>query len=196
MRTLKDKILKYGQAIGTDIVKVDSFLNHQIDVSLISDIGKEFSERFSDAGGIDKILTIEASGIVVACAAAWHMNCIPVVFAKKTAPNTMTDGFYSAEVVSFTKRTVSSVTVSKKYLSKGENVLIIDDFLAYGEAALGLASIVKQSGARLCGIGAVIEKEFQGGSKKLRQMGYRVESLAVIESIKDGHIKFKDDGQY
>lgn len=191
MQALKDRILKDGLTIGTDIIKVDSFLNHQIDVALVSEIGKEFSKRFADNDKINKILTIEASGIAIACATAWHMDGIPVIFAKKTAPSTMIDGVYSAEVTSFTRRTVSTIMVSKKYLTEGDNILIIDDFLAYGEAALGLASLIEQAGAVVAGIGAVIEKEFQSGSEKLRKKGYRVESLAVIESISDGHIIFK-----
>ncbi|PKM84533.1 MAG: xanthine phosphoribosyltransferase [Firmicutes bacterium HGW-Firmicutes-11] len=189
MQELKDRILKDGQAIGDDIIKVDSFLNHQIDVTLLSAIGKEFRDRFADTDA-NKILTIEASGIAIACAAAWHMGGIPVVFAKKAAPNTMTDGYYFTEITSFTKRSVSRVIVSKKYLGPEDRVLIIDDFLAHGEAASGLAGLAKQSGAKICGFGAVIEKEFQGGGDKLRGLGYRVESLAVVSSIEDGKIKF------
>lgn len=190
MEILKDKIRKDGQLIGNDIIKIDSFLNHQLDVSLISEIGKEFARRFKDLS-VDKILTIEASGIAIACATAMHMGNLPVVFAKKTAPSTLIDGFYVTEVTSFTKRTVSKVMVSKKYLSKNERILIIDDFMAHGEAASGLALITEQAGAIVAGIGAAVEKEFQGGSAKLRAKGYRVESLAVITSIEDGHITFK-----
>ncbi len=190
MEILKDKIRKDGQLIGNDIIKIDSFLNHQLDVSLISEIGKEFARRFKDIS-VDKILTIEASGIAIACATAMHMGNLPVVFAKKTAPSTLIDGFYVTEVTSFTKRTVSKVMVSKKYLSKNERILIIDDFMAHGEAASGLALITEQAGAIVAGIGAAVEKEFQGGSAKLRAKGYRVESLAVITSIEDGHITFK-----
>jgi len=123
---------------------------------------------------------------------AMHMNGIPVVFAKKAAPNTMTDGFYSVEVTSFTKRTVSAVMVSRKYLTKADKVMIVDDFLAHGEAASGLAKLVEKAGAQVCGLGIAIEKEFQGGAEKLRSLGYRVESLAVIASIQDGHINFKE----
>ncbi len=190
MQILKDRIIKDGQVIGTEIIKVDSFLNHQIDVELISEIGKEFAARFGDLP-INKILTIESSGIAVACATAMNMGNLPVVFAKKAAPSTMIDGCYSTEVTSFTKRTVSSVMVSKKYLSKEDNLLIIDDFMAHGEAALGLAKLATQAGATVSGVGIAVEKEFQGGSEKLRQEGYRVESLAVITSIQDDHIIFK-----
>lgn len=189
MKELKDRIAADGVAIGTEIVKVDSFLNHQIDVDLLDKIGKEFKKRFSDQK-ITKILTVEASGIAVACMAAVHFGNIPVVFAKKAAPNTMMEGFYESEVKSFTKGTVSMIKVSKKYLTKEDKVLILDDFLAHGEAALGLVELVKSAGAELVGIGAVIEKQFQGGSKRLLDKGYRVESLAVIESIREGQINF------
>lgn len=190
MQMLIDRIIKDGQAIGTEIIKVDSFLNHQIDVNLVSEIGKEFASRFKGQN-VNKILTIEASGIAIACAVAMHMGNLPVVFAKKTAPNTMTEGFYSAETMSFTKGTVSWVVVSQKYLAEGDRVLIIDDFLAHGEAAMGLATLAEKAKARVVGIGAVIEKAFQGGSSKLEKNGYRVESLAVIRSIEDGHIYFR-----
>ena len=189
MKALKDRIVADGVAIGTEIVKVDSFLNHQIDVALLDEIGQEFAKRFQ-GWEVTKILTVEASGIAVACMAARHMGNIPVVFAKKTSPSTMVDGFYDAEVKSFTKGTTSLVRVSQKFLGKGDKVLIIDDFLAHGEAALGLIEIVGQAGAELVGIGAVIEKQFQGGGKRLKEKGYRVESLAVIQSIHDGKINF------
>ena len=190
MQILKDRIIKDGQVIGTEIVKVDSFLNHQIDVALLSEIGREFAARFNGLP-VNKILTIESSGIAIACAAAMHMGNLPVVFAKKAAPSTMVDGYYSTEVTSFTKRTVSLVMVSQRYLTKGDNLLIIDDFLAHGEAALGLANLAQQAGATVSGIGAAVEKAFQGGAEKLRQKGYRVESLAVITSIQDDHITFE-----
>lgn len=190
MQLLKDKILNEGEAIGTEIVKVDSFLNHQIDVSFAEEIGREFKNIFSDIKP-DKILTIEASGILPAAMTAKEFGDIPLVFAKKNPPSTMTEGFYSSDVKSFTKGTVSTVRVAKKYLLANERVLIIDDFLAHGEAALGLANIVEQSGGIIVGIGAVIEKEFQGGSLKLREKGYNVKSLAVITNIKDGKISFR-----
>ncbi|HOA42573.1 MAG TPA: xanthine phosphoribosyltransferase [Bacillota bacterium] len=191
MQMLKDRIVKDGQVIGTEIVKVDCFLNHQIDVDLVSEIGKEFAARFADLP-INKILTIESSGIALACATAMHMGNLPVVFAKKAAPNTMTDGYYYTEVTSFTKKAVYTVIVSKKYLSEQDNILIIDDFLAYGEAAFGLIDLTKQAGAAVCGFGAAVEKAFQGGGDKLRKEGYRVESLSVIASIEDDHITFRE----
>lgn len=191
MKILKDRIVADGVAIGTEIVKVDSFLNHQIDVELLDQIGQEFAERFRDCE-VTKILTVEASGIAVACMAARHFGNIPVVFAKKAAPSTMTEGYYGAEVKSFTKGTTSVVRVSEKFLKAEDQVLIIDDFLAHGEAALGLSNLVEQAGASLAGVGSVIEKQFQGGSKRLRDLDIRVESLAVIEAIKDGEITFSE----
>ncbi|MDD2190740.1 MAG: xanthine phosphoribosyltransferase [Eubacteriales bacterium] len=189
MKTLKERILADGVCIGTEIVKVDSFLNHQIDVALLDEIGKEFARRFSGQQ-VSKILTVEASGIAIACMAARHFGNIPVVFAKKASPNTMTEDLYGAEVKSFTKGTVSVVRVSKRFLNPEDRVLILDDFLAHGEAAIGMAELVRQAGAELIGVGAVIEKQFQGGGKRLREKGCRIESLAIIESIKDGKINF------
>lgn len=189
MKELQERILRDGLAIGTEVLKVDSFLNHQIDVSFMSEVGKEFKRRFADCK-VDKILTIEASGIGIACLTAQHFDCVPVVFAKKNAPNTMDEDTYSAESRSFTKGTVSVLRVAKKFLHENENVLIIDDFLAHGQAATALCSILEQAGANIVGVGAVIEKEFQGGSALLREMGIRVESLAVIKKINDGKITF------
>ena len=191
MQLLKDRILKDGKCIGADILKVDSFLNHQIDVALAAEIGREFARRFEGLG-VNKILTIEASGIPMAYATAHAMGDIPLVFAKKTTPSTMTDGVYSAEVRSFTKGTVSHVIVNMNYLGPSDVVLLIDDFLAHGEAASGLAQICRQAGAKCVGLGAVIEKKHQGGADKLRAAGLRVESLAVITSLKDGKIEFEN----
>ena len=183
MKALKERIKKDGEAIGTEVVKVDGFLNHQIDVQFMSQLGKEFRRRFADLK-IDKILTVEASGIAIACMTA------PVVFAKKTKPNTMTDEFYGAEARSFTKGTVSIIRVSKKYLHQGDRILILDDFLAHGEAATAMTQLVSQAGAEVAGIGAVIEKGFQGGGDRLRKAGFRLESLAIIEKIEKGKIRF------
>lgn len=191
MELLKRRIINDGTEIGTEIVKVDSFLNHQLDIGLFMALGKEIYRRFGNMG-INKILTIEASGIGIAAISAIYFDLVPVVFAKKAQPNTMSEGFYGAPVKSFTKGTVSIAKVSKQYLSKDDKVLIIDDFLAHGEAAAGLADLVEQAGGTVCGIAAIVEKEFQGGSKKLRELGYYVDSLAVITKIEDGKIYFKD----
>ena len=190
MDALKNKILTEGKAIGTEIVKVDGFLNHQLDVRFLEEIGAEFGKRFAGTK-VDKILTVEASGIAIACAAAPKFNYAPVVFAKKAAPSTMNEGFFEAEAKSFTKGTVSKLKVAKKFINEGENILILDDFLASGEASVALAQIVEMAGAKVAGIGAVIEKGFQGGSDRLREMGYTVESLAVIDRIDDGVITFR-----
>ncbi|AMJ39880.1 MULTISPECIES: xanthine phosphoribosyltransferase [Anaerotignum] len=191
MELLKRRIINDGTEIGTEIVKVDSFLNHQLDIGLFMALGKEIYRRFGNMG-INKILTIEASGIGIAAIAAIYFDLVPVVFAKKAQPSTMNEDFYGAPVKSFTKGTVSIAKVSKQYLSKDDKVLIIDDFLAHGEAAAGLANLVEQAGGTVCGIAAIVEKEFQGGSKKLRDLGYYVDSLAVITNIEDGKIYFKD----
>ncbi len=189
MKQLREKIRNEGQAIGTEIIKVDGFLNHQIDVAFLNEVGKEFGRRFSHVK-IDKILTVEASGIAVACMAAPYFSYPPVVFAKKATPNTMTEEFYGAEAKSFTKGTVCVIRVAKKYLNRGDRVLILDDFLAHGEASLAMARLVQQAGAHVAGVGAVIEKGFQGGGQKLREAGFRLESLAVIDKIEDGTIVF------
>ncbi|MCR4963955.1 MAG: xanthine phosphoribosyltransferase [Firmicutes bacterium] len=189
MQALKERIVQDGFALGTEIVKVDSFLNHQIDVAFLQEIGREFKARFSGLQPT-KILTMEASGIAVAAFTAMAFGNIPVVFAKKAAPNTMTEDVYAAEVKSFTKGTVSLARVAKKYLGPQDRILIIDDFLAHGEAGMGLISLVEQAGAELLGFGAVIEKAFQGGGRRIRQSGCRLESLAVIEKIENGTIHF------
>ncbi|MGN0135712.1 xanthine phosphoribosyltransferase [Anaerotignum sp.] len=191
MDLLKRRIVQDGTEVGTEVVKVDSFLNHQLDIGLFMAIGKEIHRRFAHLG-INKILTIESSGIAIAAITSMYFDLVPVVFAKKTQPNTMSDDFYGASVKSFTKGTVSIARVAKQYLKETDKVLIIDDFLAHGEAAMGLCSLVEQAGGTVCGIAAVIEKEFQGGSARLREAGYHVDSLAVITKIENGHITFKD----
>ncbi len=190
MELLKQRILSDGEGIGTEILKVDSFLNHQVDVKLTRAIGEEFARLFG-AERPSKVLTVEASGIPVAMATAQALGDLPMVFAKKAAPNTMTDGFYAAPVRSFTKGTLATVRVSRSYLSPEDRVLIIDDFLATGEAAIGLLDLLRQAGAKCVGFGAVIEKEWQGGAARLEELGYKVCSLAVITSIQDGNINIK-----
>ena len=183
MQLLKDRIRKDGKIRGTEVLKVDSFLNHQMDVSLFDAIGAEFKRRFSNCE-VNKILTIEASGIGIACLAARHFNC-PVVFAKKSQSSNISNEVFSAKVESFTHGKVYNVIVSKEYLHPEDKVLLIDDFLANGEALRGLASIVAQSGAELVGAGIVIEKAFQPGGDQLRAGGMRVESLARVAAMSE-----------
>lgn len=177
--------------MGDSVLKVDSFLNHQIDVALFNEMGKEFKRRFADAN-ITKILTVEASGIAVACIAAQYFGNVPVVFAKKQEASNLSADVYASNVFSFTKNRNYTVRVDKKYLSATDRVLIIDDFLANGNAALGLIDLVQQSGGTVAGIGIVIEKGFQTGRKLLEEKGYRVESLAIVQEIHDGTVILAD----
>ena len=188
MELLKERIIKDGNAIGNDVVKVDMFLNHQIDVELLNEIGKEFRKRFP-SDKITKIVTIEASGIGIACIVAQYFG-VPVIFAKKGANRNVGDNLYKADVFSFTKGTTTTIGISKDYLSKDDHVLIVDDFMANGKAVHGLINILNQAEASIEGIGIVIEKGFQPGGDSLRSLGYKVESLAVIKSIDDGNIIF------
>ena len=181
MKLLEERILRDGECRPGDVLKVDSFLNHQIDVKLLSEIGREFEKRYHEAG-VTKILTVEASGIGVACIAAQYFG-VPVVFAKKSKTSNIANDVYVAQVDSYTHGVTNTVMVSKQYLSSGDRVLIIDDFLAKGQALLGLSEIVRQAGAQLVGAGIVIEKAYQGGGDLLRQQGVRVESLARIASL-------------
>lgn len=188
MKLLKEYIQKNGKAIGPGILKVDSFLNHQIDPNLMMAMGEEFKRKF-EKDGVNKILTIEASGIAIGLAAAYAFN-IPLVFAKKKVPSTMGD-FYTANVYSFTKNKDYTICVSKEFLHPDDRVLIIDDFLAMGNAILGLKSLVEQAGAKVIGAGIAVEKGFQKGGDLLRENGLKVESLAIIDSLEDGVVKFK-----
>ena len=189
MELLKQRIRKDGIVKGTEVLKVDSFLNHQMDISLLEEVGKEFLRRFADCG-VNKILTIEASGIGIACITAQFFHC-PVVFAKKNQTKNIAGDVYTTKVESFTHGRVYDVMVSKKFLGPEDKVLIIDDFMANGAAMEGLLEIVEQSGAQLCGIGIVIEKAFQPGGQMIRDMGIRVESLARVASMSDdGGITF------
>ena len=181
MNFLEERILKDGVVKEGNVLKVDSFLNHQMDVALLDEVGKEFHRRFSDKN-ITKILTIEASGIAIACAAARYFN-VPVIFAKKSKSVNIEGEMYVAAVESFTHKCQNQVLVSKKYLAKGDHVLIVDDFLANGCALQGLISITQSAGATVEGIGIVIEKGFQNGGRVIRNLGYRLESLAIVESM-------------
>ena len=191
MQILKDRIKKDGIVREGNVLKVDSFLNHCMDIKLFNEIGKEFKRRFADSD-INKILTIEASGIGIACITAQYFD-VPVVFAKKSQTKNIAGEVYSSRVQSFTHGRVYDVMVSKDFLKPEDKVLIIDDFLANGCALMGLADIIKKSGAELVGAGIVIEKGFQVGGKEIRDMGIRVESLAVIDSMSvDGGVVFRD----
>ena len=191
MELLKQRILQDGHATEDDVLKVDSFLNHQMDISLLNEIGKEFRRRFEGVP-VTKILTIEASGIGIAAIAAQHFGNVPVVFAKKTKSRNLDGALYTAQVQSFTKGTVYDIQVSQKFIGPDDCVLILDDFLAKGQALQGLLKIVQASGAKLAGCGIVIEKGFQDGGKILRAQGIRVESLAVISSISNGKVTFAE----
>ena len=190
MELLKQRILKDGSVKPGNVLKVDSFLNHQMDIELINEIGKEFKRLFSDVP-VTKILTIEASGIGIACITAQYFH-VPVVFAKKAQSINLDGDMYSTKVESFTHKRVYDVILSRKYLNEKDHVLLIDDFLANGAALLGLIDIVKKSGATLEGAGVVIEKGFQPGGKTIRDMGIRLESLAIIESMSENSLVFRD----
>ena len=192
MELLKERIRKDGTVKGTDILKVDSFLNHQVDVALLEEIGKEFYRRFEGCG-VNKILTIEASGIGIACLTAQVFRC-PVVFAKKSQSKNIAGEVYATQVASFTHGKVYDVIVSKRFLGPEDRVLIIDDFLANGAALEGLIDIVGQAGAALAGAGIVIEKAFQPGGDRIRAKGIRVESLARIKSMsEETGVEFAED---
>ncbi len=188
MQELRERIVADGEVIGRDVLKVDSFLNHQIDPAFTMRMGQEIARRFAGAG-VTKILTVEASGIAVAAATGLALG-VPVVFAKKKRAVTQQGRLYSAKVFSFTRREAVHITVAEKFLAAADVVLIVDDFLAHGEALKGMVSLVRQAGATLAGAGIVIEKRFQGGGESLRAEGVRIESLAVIDSMEAGVIRF------
>lgn len=181
MHILKDRILKDGVVLQGNILKVGSFLNHQMDIALFNEIGREFARRFAGVP-VTRILTIEASGIGIACITAQYFN-VPVVFAKKNRTRNLSDDVYATEVKSYTHNTTYDVIVAKDFIRKGDSVLLIDDFLANGCALEGLADIVEQAHASVAGAGIVIEKGFQDGGSRLRARGIRLESLAVIERM-------------
>ena len=193
MQILKDRIRKDGVIKSGDVLKVDRFLNHQMDVELFTEIGKELKRRFSDCE-INKILTIEASGIGIACIVAQSFGC-PVVFAKKNKTKNIAGEVYTSKVESFTHGRVYDIIVSKEFLGPDDKVLLIDDFLANGKALEGLIDLVNESGAKLVGAGIVIEKGFQRGGDAIRSKGVRLESLAIVESMneKTGEIVFREN---
>ena len=191
MKLLEERILKDGKIKPGNVLKVDGFINHQIDVPFVSELGREFYRRFKD-DNVTKILTIEASGIGIACLTAEHFG-VPVVFAKKSRTSNISKDVYTARVDSFTHGTTCDIIVSKEYLTPSDRVLIIDDFLALGNALVGLREITLASGATLIGAGILIEKSFQTGGKMLREQGMRIESLAKIASMTDTGITFIED---
>lgn len=191
MDLLKQKVEADGVVIDEKILKVDGFLNHQIDARLMHDVGQTFYEQFKDEG-ITKILTIEASGIAPAIMAAMHFD-VPCLFAKKAKPSTLKKGGYQAEIHSFTKNTTSTVVVSDEFLGENDRVLIIDDFLANGDASLGLNEIVKQAKATTVGIGIVVEKSFQPGRERLEEAGLTVSSLCKVASLSGNKVTFVGD---
>lgn len=190
MELLKKRITIDGRALSESILKVDSFLNHQIDPALIDEIAREFCRRFEGIQ-FNRILTVESSGIAPAIMTGFKMG-VPVIFAKKTKPSTMNEEYFSAQVHSFTKQKDYDISVAAKFIKKGERILVIDDFLANGSASRALIAIAEQGGAKVDGIGIVIEKGFQNGGKLLREMGYRVESLAIIDEMSADMIRFRN----
>ena len=191
MNFLEEKIVKEGIVKEGNVLKVDSFLNHQMDIELFNEMGKEWKKRF-EGKNINKILTIEASGIGIACIAAQHFD-VPVVFAKKSKSINLEGDMYTAEVESFTHKNKNQVIVAKKFLNENDRVLLIDDFLANGCALQGLIQIVQSAGATVEGIGIAIEKGFQSGGKIIRNLGYQLESLAIVDAMdwKTGEITFR-----
>ena len=191
MQLLKEKILKEGRVKEGNILKVDNFLNHQLDIAFLNEIGKEFKKIFADVK-IDKILTIEASGIAIASIVAQHFDNVPVVFAKKAKSQNLDGECYTSNVKSYTYNKDFTRTVAQKFISKGEYLLVLDDFLAEGQAVRGLIDVIEQAGANIQGVGIVIEKGFQSGGKDLREKGLRIESLCIIDSMENGTVQFRD----
>ncbi len=193
MKRLEDKILQEGIVLSENVLKVDSFLNHQMDPILMKEMGIEFARRFKNEG-ITKIVTIESSGIGPGLMTAFELN-VPLIFARKRKSLTLTEDLLSSDVYSFTKQETNKISISSSFLSEQDRVLIIDDFLANGQAGLGLIDLVDQSGAALVGVGIVIEKSFQDGGDMIRSKGVRVESLAQIARLYNGSVQFKKKKQ-
>ncbi|GAA0593329.1 xanthine phosphoribosyltransferase [Virgibacillus siamensis] len=191
MKALKEKIQQDGKMLSESVLKVDAFLNHQIDPQLMKEIGEEFAERFQGQG-ITKILSIESSGIAPAVMTGLVMD-VPVIFARKRKSLTLSDDLYTANVYSYTKHESNDISVSREFINSGDTILIMDDFLANGQAALGLIDIAQQSGAAIAGIGIVIEKGFQPGRKLIQERGIQVESLANIASLKNKEVSFFEE---
>ena len=193
MKELIEKMKKEAYVIDNRIIKVDHFINHMLDSELVFKMGKEFASAFS---GVTKILTIETSGIAYALATAFHMEYVPVVFAKKVRGSQSSKDVYQSTVFSYTKQVESTISVDKNFLQENDKVLIIDDFLAKGEATAGLIDLVEQSKASLVGVGIVIEKGYEKGRERILNKGIKLRSLACIKEIKDGELIFEKEGQY
>lgn len=191
MKYLEQKIINEGKVLDGDVLKVDGFLNHLMDVNCLNNLAKEIYENFKDLK-INKILTVESSGIGLACLTAQYFNC-PVLVAKKHKSSNISNNVYCAKVYSFTHKTENTIVVSKEYLNANDKILIVDDFLANGNACIGLIDVVKQAGGEVLGISCAVEKTYQGGYQKLCDMGYRVKSLARIKEMNNGQVYFVED---
>lgn len=191
MQELVDQIKQYGIVLPHNVLKVDAFLNHQVDPQLMKHVGEEFARRFANEQ-IDHVWTVESSGIAPALMTALALD-VPMIFARKHQSLTLTRDMYTAKAYSYTKQTTNNISISKKYVTRGENVLLIDDFMANGQAVNGMLEIAKQAGVNVVGIGIVIEKCFQPGGKKLREQGLRVESLARVKSLNGGKVSFMEE---
>ncbi|GAA2950935.1 xanthine phosphoribosyltransferase [Lactobacillus kefiranofaciens subsp. kefirgranum] len=191
MKLLEERIKRDGQVLDGNVLKINSFLNHQVDPKLMMQCGEEFKRLFKDEK-IDKVLTCEASGIAPGIMAAYQLG-VPMVFARKKKPSTLNDAVYWADVFSYTKKVNNKICVEEKFLHQGEHILIIDDFVAHGEAVKGMVNIAKQAGCDIVGVGAIVAKTFQGGSEWVENEGLRFEALAKIDSFKDGHVHFEGE---
>ncbi|KRM85290.1 PTS family maltose glucose porter, IIABC component [Lactobacillus hominis DSM 23910 = CRBIP 24.179] len=188
LKLLEDRIRKDGAVLPGDVLKINSFLNHQVDPELMMQIGQEFQRLFKDSN-ITKVLTCEASGIAPGVMTAYCLK-VPMVFARKKKPSTLNDAVYWADVFSYTKKVTNKICVEEKFLDKDDNLLIIDDFIAHGEAVKGMVNIARQAGCNIAGIGAVVAKEFQGGSDWIKEQNIRLEALANIASFENGQVHF------
>ncbi len=191
MKILEDRIKKDGEVLPGNVLKINSFLNHQVDPKLMMQCGEEFKRLFAGQK-ITKVLTCEASGIAPGVMTAYALG-VPMVFARKKKPSTLNDAVYWADVFSYTKKVTNKICVEEKFLSKDDHLLIIDDFVAHGEAMKGMVNIAKQAGCHIVGVGAVVAKTFQGGSDWVKKHGYHFEALASIDSLKDGQVHFEGE---
>ncbi len=188
LKLLEERIRRDGAVLPGDVLKINSFLNHQVDPELMMQIGQEFERLFKESG-VTKVLTCEASGIAPGVMTAYCLK-VPMVFARKKKPSTLNDAVYWADVFSYTKKVTNKICVEEKFLSKDDTLLIIDDFIAHGEAVKGMVNIAKQAGCKIAGVGAVVAKEFQGGNEWIREQGLRLEPLANISSFENGQVHF------